>query len=134
MTTYTGYVGALADMVVTGVRRRYAWPPAAINSSDLPAQWPQLPSGDEQLLMHGTDNGGDLTLSCQLVVALAPVAQNTQEANFTDTVTMLDNLTIALRALADAAFGPLTWTIQMGSVSVAGHDYWAVLATVKAMA
>jgi hypothetical protein len=41
--TVTAFYGALNSLVVTGVRRRYAYEPNGLSTADLPAQWVRLP-------------------------------------------------------------------------------------------
>jgi hypothetical protein len=66
-------------------------------------------------------------------VALEPVGQNTQSANYAVTVAMLDTLSTALRTPANhIGRGPMTWTITANvQVNVAGTLYWAVIATIE---
>ena len=129
ITTYSTFTTALAGLSVTGVERSYTHPPTALSTADLPAMWPGLPSGDEPMLTYQT-NGGWPEMTCDLIIAVEPVGQNTQSANYTDMLTSMDNLSTALRT-ASIGRGPLTWNITGNvQVDVAGTTYWAVIATV----
>jgi hypothetical protein len=75
-------------------------------------------------------NGGWPQMTCDLIIAVEPVGQNTQSANYDNMVTAMDNLSTALRG-ASIGRGPLTWTITGNvQIAVAGTTYWAVIATV----
>jgi len=129
ITSYATFTTDLAALSVTGVTRKYTHPPTSLNTGDLPAMWPGLPSGDEPMLTFQT-KGGWPEMTCDLVVAVEPVAQNTQSANYSDMITILDNLSTALRA-STIGRGPMTWMITGNvQVAVAGTTYWAVIATV----
>jgi len=129
ITSYSTFTTALAGLSVTGVTRKYTYPPESLGTADLPAMYVGLPSGDEPMLTFQT-KGGWPEMTCDLVVAVEPVAQNTQSANYDDMITIMDNLSTALRA-ASIGRGPLTWTITGNvQVAVAGATYWAVIATV----
>jgi len=129
ITSYATFTTALAELSVTGVTRAFTHPPESLGTADLPALWPGLPSGNEPMLTFQT-KGGWPEMTCDLVVAVEPVPQNIQSANYDDMITIIDNLSTALRA-ASIGRGPLTWTIAGNAqVTVAGTIYWAVIATV----
>jgi hypothetical protein len=129
-TTFAAFTAALAGLTVTGVTRQFANPPASISTADLPALWPGLPSGNEPVMTFQTP-GGFPALRCDLIAALEPVGQNTQAANYTATIAMMDNLSTALRG-TQIGRGPMTWTITANvQINVAGTAYWAVIATVE---
>lgn len=130
-TTYAAFVAALAALSPSGVTRKFSNPPASLGTADLPALWPQLPSGNEPAFTF-EGGGGWPVLSCGLVIAVEPVNQNTQPANYAAMVTMMDSLSTALRA-ADIGRSQITWSIAGNAqVDVAGTTYWAVIATVEA--
>jgi hypothetical protein len=133
-TTYAAFTAALAALTVTGVTRKFANPPAAVDTADLPALWPGLPSGTEPLMTFATGSGtsgGWPAMRCDLIVALEPVGQNTQAANYAATVAMLDNLSSTLRG-NHIGRGPMTWAITANvQINVSGNLYWAVIATIE---
>ena len=130
MTTYAGFVANLGDLSITGVNRQNDEPPTSLNSADLPCQWVQFPVGEENALTLGT-HGGWPTFSGQLIVAYEAVALNTQPANWSGTVTLMDTVATALQlAIKTVVEGKLTWIINPGIVTVGEHDYWAVIADV----
>jgi hypothetical protein len=129
-TTYASFSAALAALTVTGVTRKFTYPPPSLATADLPASWPGLPSGNEPMMTFQTA-GGWPALTCDLVVALEPTAQNTQSANYAATVAMMDNLSTALRS-GTIGRGPMTWTITANvQIQVADVTYWAVIATIE---
>ena len=131
ITTYTAYVAALMDISVTGVTRVFDNPPASLGTADLPAMWPGLPRGEEPMVTFQA-NGGWPELYCDMIIAIEPVAQNTQAANFTAMLTAIDNLSSALRAATNVGRAGLRWSITANAqVDVAGTPYWAVIATVE---
>lgn len=133
ITTFKGFVTALGDLAITGINstHRLNEPPKALNTAGLPCQWVQLPESSEGALTFQT-HGGWPEFRAQLLVAYEPVLQNTQAANWDDTLDQLDNVLAAVRAAAPNSLGrgPVTWTIRPGVVTVAGIDYWAVIADV----
>jgi len=129
MTTYAEFLNGLSALSVEGVARPFDHPPASLNASDLPAMWVQLPRGDDRPIAF--QRGAYwATLRADLVVAVAAVAQGTQEENFAATVAMMDAVSAALRD-ADLSAGPQRWTIRQDVVEVAGVAYWAVVAEVE---
>ena len=130
MTTYANFIANLGDLTITGVNRLYNEPPTSLNTSDLPAQWVQFPSGEENALTFGV-HGGWPSFTAQLIIAYEPIAQNTHPANWSGVVSLMDSTVTALRnAVGTVAKGKLTWIINPGTVEVANTIYWAVIADV----
>ena len=129
MTTFTAFVTALANLSVTGVNRKYEYVPASL--SDMPCQWPQIPTGENPLITF-EGSGGWPVMRAELVVVVEAVAQNTQPGNFAATLAMMDNLSTALRGVAAGTLAKSkpTFAIRMAIVTVAQTDYWAAIATV----
>ena len=129
MTTLTAFVTALGNLTVTGVIRAYDEPPTSLNDADLPSMWVQLPQSEEAALtLDGV--GGWPMLKAQLVIAYQASAQGTQAANWSGTLAILDALAAALHSTAAGQLskGKVSWSIRPGQVTVAGIDYWAVVA------
>jgi hypothetical protein len=130
MTTYRSYVDGLETLAVSGVTRRYTTGmPAALNTADLPAQWVQAPAGSDAAVARGTANYWP-TLRADLVIAFEAAGQNTQPVNFDGCVDLMDALGAALPGLGIGKTAP-SWSIRLGTVNVAGSEYWAVMATVE---
>lgn len=129
MTTYTQFNTNLAALSPTGVTKKFAYPPAALNTADLPAAWTQLPEGNEPMMTFGS-YGGWVELKAQYIVAIEPAEQNTQAANYAAALTMMDAVTTALRAATGLCAGPVEWRIRQAIVNVAGVDYWSVVVEV----
>ena len=130
MTTYANFVTNLGDLTITGVTRKLDEPAVALATADLPSQWVQFPTGNEGPLTFQA-HGGWPTFNAQLVVAYEAVGQNTQAANFSGTVAMLDNVATALRgAVGTVVKGKLEWTMRVAEVLVGEISYWAVITDV----
>lgn len=130
MTTLTQFVSGLASLPVAGVVRQYTAPPASLSTSDLPASWTQLPSGERGVASYRPSEFNWRAYRAQLIVATQPFAQDTQEANYADVLAMVDAVMDALQN-ADICAGPLQWSVHVGVVTVAGVQYWAVIADVE---
>lgn len=133
ITTLTSFVNALEALSVTGVTKTYSeGPPRSLNTAQLPAMWVQLPWADDRPLTFGTQ-GGWPTLRAEIVIAYEVVAQSVQTANFTGTVTQIDNLNTAIRAAGATDFckSGVEWEVRQDIVLVGEYQYWAVIATVE---
>jgi hypothetical protein len=131
VTTYTAFVNGLEALVVTGVTTRLSQSaPLGLNSADLPVQWVAAPSGSDAAITAKAE-GGWKTLRANLIIAYEAAGQDTGPANFVGTVTMLDNLESALCGATTLCQGPLHWEIKIATVSVAGVNYWAAIASVE---
>ena len=131
ITSYATFTTGLAALAVTGVTRKLDAPPASLGTADLPAMWPGLPRGEEPHMTFQA-GGGWPAMFCDLVIALEPVGQNTQSANYAATITMLDSLSTALRGATTIGRGGLRWSITANvQVDVSGTPYWAVIATIE---
>jgi hypothetical protein len=131
VTTYTAFVNGLEALVVTGVTTRLASSaPLGLNSADLPVQWVAAPSGSDSAITMKAE-GGWPTLKANLIIAYEAAGQDTGPANFVGTVTMMDNLSAALRGATTLCGGPLRWDIKIAIVTVANADYWAVIASIE---
>lgn len=135
MTTFRSFVDALEALSITGVNKTYPkGPPKSLNAADLPAQFVQLPRGDEGATVFGEFGGVFSTFTAELIVAVNAVGLGEGPyINFDDTVDMMDNVSTALGSVASCDVISKTkhsWTIRQGIVAVAGNDFWAVIATV----
>jgi hypothetical protein len=137
MTTYAGFLAALSAMAPTGVTRVFAMgatPPASLNAADLPALWVQLPKGEHDIMTFQSGAHWP-TYHAEVVIAVLPTAQGMNLGKaFEDTVTVMDNLITALAAVRPTGMAgskPI-WTMRQGSVTVAGTEFWAVIAEVTA--
>lgn len=131
--TYTAFSNGLADLVVTGVTRRYRHIPGQLNSADLPAQFPRLPEGEEGGLT-AEGEGFWPVKTIQLVIAADYVGQSRQPTNHALILTLIDNLNTALRALDEnngISQDKLRWAIR-GQIDFIGADeFWCIVCTVR---
>lgn len=135
MTTFRAWIDFLETLAPSGVVKLYtSGPPASLNTSDLPAQWLELPHGENRPSTAGAE-GGDRTLYADHVVAFEPVAQSTQAANFDACVTMLDSIDAAFVAQYGTSplMGLMTWRSRIAIVTVAGVAYWAIVTSLEGL-
>ena len=132
MTTYRSFVDALEALSVTGVERQYTQGPplGASGVTDCPAQYVRYPSASEAVTTFGA-HGGWPTLRAELVILIEPVGQKDAYNNFDDTVDMMDNLTSALQGASCICKSKMWWAMRQTIDTVAGQQYWAVVATVE---
>lgn len=126
-TTMTQWVDAFQALTVSGVTRHYDYPPLSLNTSDLPAAWPG-PFGSNKSRDDFTCVGLNWSRQIEYTIAVEAVGQSTQPTNYDALVTMADALETALKAMAVTTF--IDPVINMGIRSVAGVDYWALVADV----
>ena len=128
-TTFAAFTQALQALDVAGVVKRLDYIPASI--SDLPCQWVQMPESTEGMMtFEGT--GGWPELRAQVIIAVEAVAQGQPLSNWNATITMMDAMATALRAVAAGTLAKTkpVFRLRMVTVTVAGNDYYAVEATV----
>lgn len=130
MTTFAAFVTALKDLNVTGVATKLTEPPLSLNGAALPAQWVQLPQLSNEPMTFEAMRGWPV-LRAQFIVAVEPVGQGTQPANWSQAINMVDYVDAAL-GVSPSPFckGRATYAVRPGKVNVAGVDYWAVIADV----
>jgi len=126
--TYSSFLSALSSLVVTGVTKQFGEPPAQLNSAQLPAQYVGLPSANTSAVTL-TSLTDLLTVTAELRIAIEPLAQNMQSANWTKTVGLLDALQTALVANA-AALALDEWRIGVEVAPIGDVAYWVIVATV----
>ena len=127
MTTLAQFLAALTQ-INAGQSRTFTHPPTSLNAADLPALWVELPKADSSVITY---SGSDWpTLRAQVVLAVAPVAQDDQRQNFADVVAACDALYGALIA-ADAAKSRLSVAVRAAVIEAAGAAFWAVIAEVE---
>lgn len=126
--TYTEYVATLAGLSITGVVKAYSAPPTQLSTAQLPAQWARLPSGETAIASMGGQMGLP-SLTCDLVIAVEVIGQNTQPANYAKCLAVIDALQAAL---ADEALGGVvdTWTMRIDGEAIGDTAYWVIVATV----
>jgi hypothetical protein len=135
MTTYRAWVDYLETLAPTGVVKLFtSGPPVALNTADLPAQWLELPHGENRPSCSGRE-GGDRTLFVDHVVAMEPVGQNTQPANFDACVTMLDSIDTALDGTYNTSplIGPATWRSHIDAKFIGNIAYWTIVTSIEGL-
>lgn len=126
--TYTEYVATLAGLSITGVVKAYSSPPTQLSTAQLPAQWPRLPSGETAVASLGGEMGLP-SFTCDLVVSIEVIGQNTQPANYAKCLAVIDAMQTALTT--EALDGVVdTWTLRMDGEQIGDTAYWVIVATV----
>jgi hypothetical protein len=133
VTTYRSFVDALEALSITGVNRQYTQGPpiGAPGVADCPFQYVRYPRTDEEFAIVFGEQGGWADLQAELVIGVEPVGQNVAPENFDDTVDMMDNVAAALRGSTCLTKSKLRWGLRQAIDTVAGQEYWAVIATVR---
>jgi len=131
-TTYRSFVDALEALDIDGVNRQYTQGPplGSPGVGDCPFQYVRYPGSTETAIVYG-EQGGWPRFRGELVVCVEPVAQNIGFENFDDTVDMMDNVASALRGATCITSSKIWWDLRMVIDTVAGQQYWAVLAVVE---
>jgi hypothetical protein len=127
----TSFVTTLAGLTVTGVTRKYTYPPLQIGTADLPASFVRPPQSDYEPI--ATCEDVNETAVCQLVVAIEPTGQNLQPTNYAAMLAMVDAVNDTLRTNQFSLGALVSWTIAAQDrepVIVGGTPYWGVTATV----
>jgi len=126
--TYTEYVATLAGLSITGVVKAYSSPPTQLSTAQLPAQWPRLPSGETAVASLGGEMGLP-SFTCDLVVSIEVIGQNTQPANYTKALALIDALQTALttEALNNVVD---SWQMRLDGEQIGDTAYWVIVATV----
>lgn len=130
--SFAAFSNGLADLTVTGVTHKQRYMPNTLDSADLPFQFVRLPEGaDGGLTADG--QGGWPTLVVELVIAVKPIGQSTNEENHAATLTLFDAVDTALRAASGDWFtGKLAWTVRGQQAFIGQNEYWCVVARVTA--
>lgn len=129
MTTNATFIAAIQGMTVAGVTRHYDEPPLSLNTADLPAAFPELPTGS-RVEPVSTCIPDAKVRTMGFVIALEPVGQSTNKTTYATIAGMLDNLETALDALdTGMVFTEYAITV-LSSYLVAGTEYWALDATI----
>ncbi len=128
-TTYASFVSAVAGLTITGVARKFTFPPPS--TGDIPCSFPMIPAGGDDPIIF--NQGGNLGHSMRMdfVVAYEATAQSTPDSNFNGCITMMDAATTALRAMTRPTQGAFSWTMRQGIVTIGNVEYWAVIISLE---
>lgn len=128
ITTYTSFAHAVADLTVTGVKRKQRYIPDQLSTADAPFQFTRIPTGQEGPLT-AEGEGGWPQHAIELVIAVCPVGQSRQPTNYDLVLTLMDALSTTLRAVSatnNIAKAKLSWNIG-GRIGYIGVDEWWLL-------
>lgn len=130
--TFTSFITAITGMVVSGVSTRLTAPPASLSTADIPCSFPMLPSGNVDTLVFGNGllaGGSQPTITCDLIFVYEAFGQNTFATNYSGLLTLLDAIVTASKSLTRPGAGPMTFSLRMGTINIAGNDYFAIYET-----
>jgi len=113
MTTFSAFVESVANLNVTGVRRKLLSPPVTMSNADLPLSFPRIPT---QVHTWRTFTDTTLAITVELVIVVSPDALNLRGPVFSEACALVDNLNTALRTLSDVD----RWSIRLAAESFDG--------------
>ncbi len=131
ITTYTSFVAALGALSVNGVTTKLGYISGQVETASLPVLFVRLPENAETPLTADGE-GGWPRLTAEVVIAVEPYAQNRHQQNYAATVTLIDALTTALRAVTPGAVAKskLSWQIRAAQDYIGETLYWLIVARV----
>jgi hypothetical protein len=130
ISSYDTIITALTSMSITGVKSELSYPPASVATADLPLLFPgKITISEEPITFAGGGGWGPFT--AEIIIPVVPIGQGTQSQNYTNTKTIVDNLSTALRSLS-VGRAKLNWSIEANAgILIADNQYWAVIATIE---
>ena len=127
--TYTAFSNGVADLTITGVKRKYRNIPNTLAAADLPAQFVRLPEGNE-VPLTADGEGGWPNRTVELVIVASPIGLSRQPTNHALVLTLIDNLSTTLRAVSvtnTISQSKLSWEIR-GQIDLIGDtEYWLIV-------
>lgn len=97
--TVTEFSGLLSSLEIEGVGLRLPAFPQQVNTATLPMSYPRLPTVNQAVVTLG-NRPGLLAMTLELVIILEAVGQNTNAANYTLALSVMDGAIAALQELA----------------------------------
>jgi hypothetical protein len=125
------FVEALSQTPVVGINRRYAYPPAQLNTADLPALFVRPPSLEYDPQSTCDDTADNM--SCAVVIAVEATGQNTQPGNYEKLLDAMDALNAGLKAHQLEIGALTTWRITAQDIEpiiISQTAFWGATATV----
>ena len=131
ITTYTNFMAALGALSVSGVTTKFNYIPGQVDTASLPLLFVRLPENNEGPLTADGE-GGWPRLTAEVVIDVEPYAQNRHQQNYAATVTLIDALATALRAVAPGvvAKSKLSWETRARQDYIGETLYWLIVARV----
>ena len=134
-TRFSDYVKNVAGVQVVGVVRDWELePPGSLATADLPAKFIRVPTSTRDryvFCVGGGDYQGSGEMTVEVVIITNAVAQGLPLSNTTLTAEMADHLLHAYTQ-ADIAMSWPSVNVRQTIFSIAGIDYWALVAQVTA--
>jgi len=122
LATFYATYQALALSDVTSLSQ----PPSLLDTGNLPCKWVDS-AGIDEAPARAKGAGGERTLRCRVVVAVAPVGQSTHASRWSDTLAMVDTLNAGIKTVCDTT---TSWTVEAVPNFSDGWGY-AVVATIE---
>ena len=134
--TFLTFVEAVAAVKIPGIERDYGMePPASLNTASLPAKFLRIPRTSRQrfaFCVQGAHARGQAEMTVEVIVAFMPVAQGMPEHNFTQTVTLVNDITQAYLQAEDVGSDWPTISVRIANFALGEEMYWAAVAEVSA--
>jgi hypothetical protein len=127
MTTNVQWLDAVQALRPTGIKRHFSQPPRSLETADLPAAWPMLPSVESgQEVTFCVDSGKTRTIG--YMVALNPVNQDIPSQNMKALAPIVDAVETAFDAMDIMEF--IDYTIETtAEIQVGGTFYFGLNCT-----
>jgi hypothetical protein len=125
------FVTALSETPVANVKRRYAYPPAQISTTDLPALFVRPPALDYDPQSTCDDTADNMT--CAVVLVTQATGQDLQPANYDRLIKAMDDLNAGLKAHQNEIGALTNWRItaqDIDPIIISQTPFWGVTATV----
>ena len=134
-TTFWDFCEGVSKVVIDGVKQNFGTePPASVSDAGLPAEFMRVPRSTRSRFVYNVEGAsaqGFGTLQVEVVILMEPVSTGLPEPNFDKTAKMSDAVAIAMTQ-ADVAMSWPVVSTRVAIYPVAGHNYWALLATIQA--
>lgn len=127
-TSFATFYNAFRDLSVTGVTSLNT-PPLSAPTAKLPLKWVDM-GGAELGPFRAKVYDGWPILRCRVVVLMVPAGQDLTAQRWTDSITMMDTLNTAIKAMTAPCRGNLSWTMSL-EPNLDDSGYFAVVATVE---
>jgi len=126
--TYRELILAIKNMRVSGVTTILAAPPDKLDTADLPALFPLMPS---QQATVGTFSSYLVpkTKQLQLALFIGPVGQSTLADDYNLTIELMDAVDDAMIALDGSITDSLSWRSDAGVLSMGETNYRGITIT-----
>ncbi len=130
------FVQAVAAVAVPGVKHDFGMePPGSLKTAQLPAKFLRVPRTTRErfaFCVQGANARGQAEMMVEVVVAFMPVSLGMPENNFTQTVALVNAITLAYLQAEDVGSSWPTVSVRIANFEVGQEVYWAAVAEISA--